>query len=365
MPAPPAFAAPPARRAGAWFLIVAIPATCALAFGYVGGWLAPDRLTPGRIIDQFQANAGVHPGYRRNHAKGVCVAGYFQGSGEAAPYSVAQVFAQGQRTPVVGRFAIPGGNPYAPDGSVPIRSMALRFALANGQQWRTGMNSMPVFPVATPQAFFAQLQAGQPDPATGKPDPKKLAAFFAAHPETAAFRAWAKTAKPSASFATDGYWGLDAFVFTGPDGARHAVRWRMAPESVDDGAIAPANDPDYLAADLRQRLSHGPLRWKLLVTLAKPGDPTNDATKAWPADRPTVDAGTLVVESEQPQDSGPCRDINYDPTVLPDGIAISDDPLLPARSAAYADSYLRRTSEEAHLPGTARVDTKPHAEARP
>jgi catalase len=26
---------------------------------------------------------------------------------------------------------------------------------------------------------------------------------------------------------------------------------------------------------------------------------------------------------------------------------------LPARSAAYADSYLRRTSEEAHLPGTA------------
>ena len=365
MPAPPASAAPPARRAGAWFLIVAIPAACALAFGYVGGWLSPHRLTPGRIIDQFQANAGVHPGYRRNHAKGVCVAGYFQGSGEAAPYSVAQVFAQGQRTPVVGRFAIPGGNPYAPDGSVPIRSMALRFALANGQQWRTGMNSMPVFPVATPQAFFAQLQAGQPDPATGKPDPKKLAAFFAAHPETAAFRAWAKTAKPSASFATDGYWGLDAFVFTGPGGARHAVRWRMAPESVDDGAIAPANDPDYLAADLRQRLSHGPLCWKLLVTLAKPGDPTNDATKAWPADRPTVDAGTLVVENEQPQDSGPCRDINYDPTVLPDGIAISDDPLLPARSAAYADSYLRRTSEEAHLPGTARVDTKPHAEARP
>ena len=47
--------------------------------------------------------------------------------------------------------------------------------------------------------------------------------------------------------------------------------------------------------------------------------------------------------------------------VLPDGIAISDDPLLPARSAAYADSYLRRTSEEAHLPGSAR----PSAQTRP
>jgi len=358
MPDPHASPTPPARHPGAWALILAVPAACALALAYVGGWLSPQRLTPQRIVDQFQQNAGVHPGYRRNHAKGVCVAGYFQSSGEAAPYSVAQVFAPGQRTPVVGRFAIPGSNPYAPDGSVPIRSMALRFALADGQQWRTGMNSMPVFPVATPQAFFAQLQAGQPDPATGKTDPAKLAAFFAAHPETAAFRAWAKTAKPSASFATDGYWSLAAFVFVAPDAAQHAVRWRMVPQSMDDGRAAPTGDPDYLAADLRERLAHGPLHWKLLVTLARPGDPTNDATKAWPADRPTVDAGTLVVESEQPQDSGPCRDINYDPTVLPNGIGISDDPLLPARSAAYADSYLRRTSEEAHLPGTAAAHTE-------
>ena len=366
MSTPGAHPAPPVRHAGIrWLLVVAIPAACVLAFGYVGGWLAPHRLTPKRIIDQFQQNAGVHPGYRRNHAKGVCIAGVFESSGQAAAYSVAQVFAAGQRTPVVGRFAIPGGNPYAPDGSIPIRSMALRFTQANGQQWRTGMNSMPVFPVATPQAFYAQMQAQQPNPATGKPDPAKLAAFFAAHPETAAFRAWAKTAKPSASFATDSYWGLDAFVFTGPDGAQHAVRWRMAAESADAGAAAPANGPDYLAADLRQRLAHGPLRWKLLVTLANPGDPTNDATRTWPADRTTVDAGTLVVDSEQPQDSGPCRDINYDPTVLPDGIAISDDPLLPARSAAYADSYLRRTSEEAHLPGTSRTPTETRPEARP
>ena len=63
--------------------------------------------------------------------------------------------------------------------------------------------------------------------------------------------------------------------------------------------------------------------------------------------------------ARQPQQSGPCRDINYDPTVLPHGIETSGDPLLPARSAAYADSYLRRTSEEAHLPGTASATAKP------
>lgn len=360
MPDPSALSSrSPARHAGAWMLIAAIVAGFALLFGYVGGWLAPHRLTPQRIVNQFQTNAGVFPGYRRNHAKGVCVSGYFEGNGQAVPYSRAQVFAR-VRTPVTGRFAIPGSNPYAPDDSVPIRSMALRFALANGQQWRTGMNDMPVFPVSTPQAFFEQMKAQQPDPATGKPDPEKLAAFFAAHPETAAFRAWAKTAKPSASYASESYHGLDAFVFVNAAGKRQPVRWAMLPATAaTDAGKARGANANHLATDLAQRLSRGPLRWRLVVTLANAGDPTNDATKVWPADRRTIDAGTLVIERTTPQESGPCRDINYDPLVLPDGIEASDDPLLPARSAAYADSYLRRTSEEAHLPGTAAARPRP------
>ena len=337
-------------------LIAAVLLMIVLAFGYIGGWLAPQRLTAPRMVNQLQANAGVFSGYRRNHAKGVCVAGYFDSNGQAQTYSVAQVFAPG-RTPVVGRFAIPGGNPYAPDSSVPIRSFALRFTQANGQQWRSGMNSMPVFPVATPQAFFELLQAQQPDPATGKPNPAKVKAFFAAHPETAAFLAWVKTARPSASYATETYWSLNAFEFVDANGEQHAVRWRMVPEASD--AATGGSDANYLDADLAQRLAEGPQRWHLLVTLANPGDPASDATKQWPADRREIDAGTLVLTSTEPQQSGDCRDINYDPTVLPHGIEISDDPLLPARSAAYATSYLRRTSEEAHLPGTAAPATKP------
>jgi catalase len=254
-PLVPAPSAKPASLTGAglvgrFAVIGALVAVTVVAFGYVGGWLAPQRLTPARLVNQLQADAGVFPGYRRNHAKGVCVTGYFQSSGQAQTYSDAQVFTPG-RTPVVGRFAIPGGNPYAPDSSAPFRSMALRFALANGQQWRTGMNSMPVFPVTTPQAFYDLLKAQQPDPATGKPDPAKLGAFFAAHPETGAFLAWVKTAKPSASFATEGYWSLNAFVFVDANGVRHPVRWRMQPESTDAaGDTGKASDTDYLDADL-------------------------------------------------------------------------------------------------------------------
>ena len=342
---------------GSWALIVAVAAAILLAFGYVGGWLAPGRLTPAKLVNQLQANAGVFPGYRRNHAKGVCVTGYFQSSVQAQPYSSAQVFAPG-RTPVVGRFALPGGNPYAPDDSVPIRSMALRFALANGQQWRTGMNSMPVFTVSTPQAFYEQPRATRPDPKTGKPDPAKVKAFFGAHPEAGAFLKWVKGAKPSASYVTESYYGLNAFYFVDAAGKRQAVRWRVVPEQAAGagaGDVATAADPNVLQQDVTQRIAAGAQKWKLLVTLAEPGDPVDDATKVWPAQRTTIDAGTLVLDRVEAQDSGPCRDVNYDPTVLPQGIQVSGDPLLAARSAAYADSYLRRTSEEAGVAGAARL----------
>jgi catalase len=327
------------------------------AFAATAGWLLPDRLDPERLIDRFETVNGEHPGFRRNHAKGICLTGWFESNGNGARLSTASVFARG-RLPVIGRFALAGGLPMMPDGPAAVRSLALEFLLPDGQQWRTGMNDMPVFPVSTPRAFYQMLQAQQPDPSSHKPDPRKLAAFFAAHPETAAFLAWAKTAKPSASFATQSYWSLDAFQLVDGHGRHHPVRWRMvpeapagAPETPGGGGAGPGGSPDYLAADLRQRLAQAPLRWHLLITLAQPGDPTDDAAKEWPPDRRSVDAGTLVLTSTQPQQSGLCRDINYDPLVLPHGIEASGDPLLPARSAAYADSYLRRTSEEAHLPG--------------
>jgi hypothetical protein len=44
---------------------------------------------------------------------------------------------------------------------------------------------------------------------------------------------------------------------------------------------------------------------------------------------------------------GPCRDINFDPLVLPAGMVASDDPLLAARSAVYPESFRRRVTEEA------------------
>ncbi|MEC5408573.1 catalase family peroxidase [Paraburkholderia sp. MPAMCS5] len=331
--------------------IGAVVLVLAGGFAYTAGWLTPRRLSAPRIIDTFESVAQApHPGYRRNHAKGLCIEGYFDSNGQGAQLSRALVFAPG-RTPVEGRFAVPGGNPSAPDTSSPVRSLALLFQLKNGEQWRTGMNSTPVFAVHTPEQFYQQLLAAKPDAATGKPDPAKMKAFYAANPETKPFQSWVKANPPSSSLANAAYYGINAFRFTNDAGDTRAVRWAMVPES----PYAPLSDAqksgkNFLEADLDEHLQHGPLRWHLILTVARPGDPTSDATLQWPADREHVDAGTLVVERAASQENGACRDINFDPTIVPAAIEPSDDPLLAARSAAYAQSYQRRTREEALHP---------------
>lgn len=329
-------------------LIAAAVGGASAAFAWTAGWLTPKRIDAPHIVDTFQTNYGVHPGYRRNHAKGLCVEGWFDSNGRGAEVSRAAVFASQQRTPVTGRFAIPGSDPSAPDASVPVRSLALFFQLSDGEQWRTGMNSTPIFVVHTPQQFYRQLVASKPDPATGKPDPAKLAAFYQANPETLPFRQWVAAHPPSSSFANSAFYSINAFFATDAEGERHAIRWSAVPETpYEPETTEQKTHPDFLSTDLDERLAAGPLRWHLVLTVAAPGDPTDDATKQWPDSREQIDAGTLVLQRATPQRDGTCRDVNFDPTILPAGLAPSNDPLLAARSAAYAVSFNRRTREEA------------------
>jgi len=60
-------------------------------FAYVAGWVTPNDLTPGRIVDRFEQVNGPHPGFRRNHAKGVCVSGWFDSNGQGTALSKAVV----------------------------------------------------------------------------------------------------------------------------------------------------------------------------------------------------------------------------------------------------------------------------------
>jgi len=324
--------------------IGAVMLAAGAGFAYTAGWLGQPRLTPQRIIDTFEAQAGHYPGYRKNHAKGLCVSGYFQASGQAANLSTARVFSQAH-VPVIGRFAIGGANPFAPDTGIPVRSLAIQLSTDDGQVWRTGMNNPPVLAISTPQGFYEQVLANTPDPTTGKPNPASMQAFFAAHPESAAFRQWAAGYKPSNSFASTQYHSINAFYLIDAGGARHPVRWQLEPHTSFATLPTQIDDKQFLQHDLQQRLAQGPLRWTLRLVLAEPGDAVDDPARPWPAERRSVDAGTLVLEQVDAPEQGACRDLNFDPLILPRGITASADPILAARSAAYSESFNRRSRE--------------------
>jgi catalase len=327
-------------------LIVGTLAAVAAAFAYCGGWLTPNEPTPARFVDGFEQVAGVHPGFRRNHAKGVGVLGHFDSNGSGARLSRALVFRPG-RVPVIGRFSLGGGQPHAADAPDAVRGLGLQFTLPDGELWRTAMINLPVFPVRTPEAFYEQLIASKPDPKTGKPDPARMKAFLARHPETAEALKLIKSRPPSSGFGNSTFHGLNAFRFIDEAGDSAPVRWVLKPEQPFEAAstASAAQDRSYLFDALIAQLRLRPLRWHLVVIVGQPGDPTNDASSAWPAGREQVDVGTLTLDRAQSEEASAATDINFDPLVLPAGISPSDDPLLSARSAVYSQSFTRREGE--------------------
>jgi len=319
----------------------------AAAFLYLGGWFSPEALTPPRFADGFERVDGIHSGFRLNHAKGVCVSGSFESNGRGTRLSKAVVFKAG-RAPIIGRFSLAGGNPYVADAPGMVRGLGLLFHLPDGEEWRTAMINTPVFAVNSPQGFYDRLLATQPDPETGKPDPKKMAVFLANHPETVQATKIIQSHPASSGFENSTYYGLNSFWFMDASGRSIPVRWSLAPVQ----PFAPANTTgharpdnnrlfDVLIAGILQR----PLLWHLIITIGQASDPINDATIPWPDAREQMDVGTLTLDHVESEETNRCRDINFDPLVLPEGMTPSDDPLLSARSAVYSQSFTRRSGE--------------------
>lgn len=334
---------------GTIIAIAAAPTALLAGFALAGGWIGPARVSGGAIADALEYNAGRHPGYRRAHAKGLCFTGRFDANGAGTALSTAGVLAKG-RYPVLGRFSTGGGNPFATDGRNVFHAMGLQLTAPDGQVWRMAMDHVPIFPVATPEAFVALQRATKPDPATGKPDPVVMKAYLAQHLETKAFQDYMAAAPLPDSFANGTYYSINAFRFVDRSKRIRTIRWSFVPEAPPgmlDKTRLGGLPVDYLFDEFVGRLAHGPVRWRMVVTIAAPGDETDKATILWPSDRQTVELGVLTIDRTRPEEQGKCRDITFDPTILPSGVALSDDPLLAARAAAYAASFRRRGREGA------------------
>jgi catalase len=307
---------------------------------------SPDVVT--QLVETMRALAGPHPGFRPVHAKGIVCSGTFRASAGARAVSRAPHL-QGQAVQTVLRFSNSNGDPNIHDGIPSARALAVKFELPDGKKADILGLHIEGFLVRTPAEFLAFLSAQLPDPATGKPAADGVPRFLASHPATGAFIE-RLTKKPiPASYAQACYYSEHAFKFTAADGSSRFGRYRWVPEageaylSPDDASKRSAN---FLREELEGRLKKGPVAFRLVLQLAGEGDPTDDVTALWPADRPLVELGRLELTQISPTSAADERRLVFDPTNITDGIGLSADPILLARSAAYSVSYNHRSKNE-------------------
>lgn len=305
---------------------------------------AAEEVSGPQVVEAIEGAFGVMPGERRNHIKGTCAVGEFVGTKEAAKISRSALFS-GKSVPVIARFSLSGGNPKAPDTAKSGRGMALEFKLPKGQLHHITMLNTPMFGAANPQTFLDLMLAMRPDPATGKPDPEKMKAFKASHPDNQAQADFLATNNPPTSYANSSFWGIHTFKFIDKKNKATLVRWQFVPQdgekrlSDDELKTAGAN---FLEQALIERTRQGPVRWDMMVSIGQPGDAEDNPTVLWPADRKKFKAGTLSITTAKAQKGAECEPINFDPMVMADGIAPTNDPVLKFRSPAYAVSFAKR-----------------------
>jgi catalase len=247
------------------------------------------------------------------------------------------------------RFSNASGNPDVHDGLANARALAVKFQLPDSKSTDVLANSIEGFPARTPEEFLAFLRAQLPDPVTGQPAPDALPRFLDSHPAARAFVERLMQKPVPVSYGQASYHAEHAFLFTAADGTSRFGRYRWMPEageaylSPDDASKRSAN---FLREELESRLRNGPVVFRLLLQLAGESDPTDDVTTLWPADRPLVELGRLEVTGLSPTGATDERRMVFDPTNLTDGIDLSADPILLARSAAYSISYNHRSKGE-------------------
>jgi catalase len=298
-------------------------------------------ISPREAVDAINARFGRHAGSRALHAKGTLCRGSFTATPAAAGLTRA-AHMQGSPVDVTVRFSNGAGDPNTPDYAPDVRGMATKFYLPDGTKTDISAQTVPRFPVRTPDDFIGLVKASAP----GTSRLWKLPLFLAMHREAIpALRENAPALRPPPSYASCRYYAFHAFRWIGADGGERFVRYGWRPEE-DQPRIsteeAKSRGRDYLQEEIAERVAGGPARFVLELQVASEGDPVDDPNAAWPADRETVDAGTLGLTGLDTRREREGDVLVFDPMRLIDGIEPSDDPILRFRPSAYSESVERR-----------------------
>jgi catalase len=300
-------------------------------------------VTPEEAIDAANEVFGRHAGYRALHAKGTLLAGTFTAT-PAAKRLTRAPHMQGDPVTVTARVSNGSGDPHAPDYAPDVRGLALKCYLPDGSRTDIVAQSLPRFPVRTPQAFVELMRVGAPSASM----PIRFARFLSRHPGALPrLPANMLALLPPASYASIRYYAVHAYRWIDGNGVERYVRYTFVPP-VTESAPAPwqarRRGRDYLQDDIRERMARGPVRFALELQVAEPGDRVDDPSSVWARERETVIAGTLELTGLDSERERGGDVLVFDPVRVTDGIELSDDPILRFRERAYSASVARRTA---------------------
>ena len=297
------------------------------------------------VLDQL--SGGVHPGFRPVHAKGVMFSGTFTPSAGAAkltraPHAVTAVD-PGDR-PVLGLGRHSDSRRQRREGSSP-QGMAMRFHLAD----TSTPTSSPIFNGFPARTGEELLEFFQRSPQADRVLPLRRRSLRSWPPtrrrrRSSRPRSRSRRASPGSPIS--------------PSTPSSSQRRRTEPvrpvpprprsrDRVLDPRASEQKTADFLAAEMSERLSKGPVEFRVLVQMAEDGDDVTNATVIWPETRQLVEFGTVTLTERVDELAPERRKIIFDPVPQVDGIDPSGDPLTEVRSDVYLLSGRRRRADAA------------------
>ncbi|WP_026695104.1 catalase family peroxidase [Peribacillus kribbensis] len=295
----------------------------------------------GKAIDHIETIGGKFPALRRAHARGCFYEGIFKPNGRAAGLTTAPHL-QNEKVQAIIRFSNSSTNPGHSDALTPPKGMAVQFKLSGGSVTNLVCTSIPIFFARTPESFTEILQLAA-SLKKGKPDVKSMLKIAAKYPESKGFFEMLQEIRLPASYAMAPYYSIHAFYLINQEGKRTPAKYIWKPHagiSMFTKKEAAGLMPDYLDEEMQERVEAGPVGFQLFLQIGEEDDPIDDPTAVWPGGRQQIHIGDLFIN----QKLMPAPDsLLFDPTILPQGIECTPDPILQFRHAAYENSYRRRT----------------------
>ncbi|RNF39125.1 catalase family peroxidase [Planococcus salinus] len=290
-------------------------------------------------VNQIEKVFGEYPGHRRAHARGSVYEAIFSSNGNASALTTASHFQPGKVQALV-RFSHFSPDPTWADIMSPAKGMAVQFKLAEGEVTNIVGVTAPIFLAKTPEVFTEMLRVMKSFK-NGKPRFADLAEVMTQYPESRAVIEILKKMQAPKSFATGLYHSNHAFYFHNDKGKKQPIKYEWEPEAgVEDLSLtdAAAMPIDYYKAEFEDRISQGPVNFRLNIVIGTDEDPTDDPTVEWPAERERIHIGSLSIQKQAPY----AADTLFDPTVMTEGISCSEDRILNFRQDAYQVSHSRR-----------------------